>query len=435
MRGKDDGSLLNRPSGSASLLAIAQVAAAVLSLASAPVIGRAVGADGRGLAATCIAYLTFAPVMLGVGLPLGVRRYSPTVDGIRALRTARELALLALIPAGVIGVVVYKVLLREVPVDARHICALGLALAPLTVIWALNVNFLVGRQRFVEVFVLRIAQPLVFILWVLGGWLLLRSIEVKDVVLGNVVSSVIGFAISVILVPARVRGPRLPSRVMLSESGKFAGGALVDALSAQIYQIVALPILGAFHAGLFSAASTVGSIPIALGQAVSGAYFPEVAKEGNSSGGRSQEAIRVGAVAGIIAAIGVIAVSPLVPVVFGPDFVGAVAPTAMYSVAGGLMTVGFVVSMNLVAVDRGPIIARAQVCSLAVGVSSFLILGRSFGIGGAVVGVSSGYLTSVLMLRYSTGCTLGQTIPRWSDFRLLAKILFRRASSSGGDSE
>src|SRR5689334_5155238 len=57
-------------------ITIANFASLVFSFLTVPVIARAVGAEGRGETAAVVAAFVFVPVLLGLGIPLEVRRRS-----------------------------------------------------------------------------------------------------------------------------------------------------------------------------------------------------------------------------------------------------------------------------------------------------------------------------------------------------------------------
>ena len=91
-------------SDSPSAVALGRFLSMGFSLLTAPLIARSLGVEGRGYVAGMLALIAVAPVMVGLGVPLAVRRrVLAGFDRTTIASSARSLALLGLAPSMVMA--------------------------------------------------------------------------------------------------------------------------------------------------------------------------------------------------------------------------------------------------------------------------------------------------------------------------------------------
>jgi O-antigen/teichoic acid export membrane protein len=402
---------------SPALLVLGRTISAALSLATAPIVARAIGPDGRGETAAAIALFVIVPVLLAMGLPLEVRRLAATSDGHAILRTARRLVGFSTFFAIPLAALSWFTIFATFELDARFAAAAGLLLSPLAASWALDVGMLVAHRRYRAVFAMQVIQPMIYLVLVSGAWVL-GIASVSSVLTSNVIGSVATFALGLALVRVRWSGETY-SMVLTARNGlKYFGSAIAEAASSKLDQVIALPLIGAFQAGIYSVAATVAAVPLAIGQALGASYFTSIARAaGDDRRAVQGQAARAGIAAGLLVyPVGVAASVAFIPIIFGNAFVDAV-PVAVVSLIGSsAMIASFIVSMALAADSKGIRMSVAQVVSLALGVVGLLVLGPWIGAIGAAAASTISYVALLVVLLVALRLPIRGLIPRWRDF-------------------
>lgn len=404
---------------SPSLLAFSRILASGLALVSAPIVARAIGPAGRGETAAAIALFHIVPVVLAFGVPLVVRRRSATTDGRQAIATARLIAIIGIIPAGGAALLISSLLLGEFDPVSRTVATVGIAAAPMVMSWMCDVGVLIAHARYRAVFAMQIIQPVAYLTLILA--IALLGIANTATVLACYLSGLLAtFITGLVLVRGEWRGAvkRLPG--VTREGTKFAGAALAETASNRLDQAIALPLLGATQAGLYAVATTIVTIPLALGQALGAAYFTPIARAepGSARMGLQQQAARSAFAVAPLAFIAMCIAAPLiVPLLFGAEFADAVPVVWIASLGGIAMTSGYVLSMALAADGRGVRMTIAQTVGLALGLGALFVLGPVLGALGAAVASSLGYLLMLMMLAKGMRAPVRTLVPRVADVR------------------
>ncbi|RXZ72222.1 oligosaccharide flippase family protein [Agromyces albus] len=402
---------------SPSLIVLGRTGSAFIALATAPIVARAIGPAGRGETAAAIALYVIVPVLLAIGLPLEVRRQAATSDGHVALRTARRIVALTIIIAAPLAVGAAYTVFSGFEPEARVVAAAGIFLAPLSASWALDVGLLVAHRRYRAVFAMQVLQPLVYLVLVVIAWLF-GAASVASVLAANVIGSLTTFVLGAALVRVPWRGTLAPIGATLRAGFHYVGSAIAEAASNKLDQVIALPLLGAFQAGIYSVAATIASVPLAIGQALGASHFPTIAQaDGDNRKGAQSEAARAGIAAGILSYVPAVALSVvIIPFVFGPDFVSAVPVTVVSLVGSAAMIAGYVISMALAADSKGIRMTIAQVISLGVGIGGLIVLGPLLGAIGAALASTLSYLVLLTILMAALKLPVGKLLPRGRDF-------------------
>ncbi|PPG43388.1 lipopolysaccharide biosynthesis protein [Pseudoclavibacter sp. RFBA6] len=413
---------------SPSLLAFSRILASGLALISAPIVARAIGPAGRGETAAAIALFHIVPVVLAFGVPLVVRRRSATTDGKQAIATARLIAIIGFVPAAAAALLVSNLLLRDFDPVSRAVATVGIAAAPMVMSWMCDIGVLIAHARYRAVFAMQIIQPVAYLTLILTVSLL--GIASTATVLACYLSGLLAtFVTGIVLVRGDWSGAlkRLPG--VTREGTKFAGAALAETASNRLDQAIALPLLGASQAGLYAVATTIVTIPLALGQALGAAYFTPIARAeaGDARRGLQQQAARSAFAIAPLAFIAMCIAAPLiVPLLFGSEFAGAVPVVWIASTGGIAMTSGYVLSMALAADGRGVRMTIAQTVGLALGLAALFALGPILGALGAAIASSLGYLLMLVMLATGLRSPVSSLIPRVADAREAIRRLTKR---------
>lgn len=404
---------------SPSLLAFSRILASALALISAPIVARAIGPAGRGETAAAIALFHIVPVVLAFGVPLVVRRRSATTDGKQAIATARLIAILGIIPAAGAALLVSSLLLSDFDPISRIVATVGIAAAPMVMSWMCDVGVLIAHARYRAVFAMQIIQPVAYLALILAISVL-GSTSTATVLACYISGLLATFVTGLVLVRGEWSGAlkRLPA--VTREGTKFAGAALAETASNRLDQAIALPLLGATQAGFYAVATTIVTIPLALGQALGAAYFTPIARAdpGDARRGLQQQAARSAFAVTPLAFIVMCAAAPIiVPLLFGSEFAGAVPVVWIASLGGIAMTSGYVLSMALAADGRGIRMTIAQTVGLALGLAALFVLGPVLGALGAAIASSLGYLLMLVMLAHGLRSPVRTLVPRVADIR------------------
>lgn len=405
---------------------VGRLGASALMLVSAPIVARALGPDGRGETAAALALFLIVPVVLGLGIPLEVRRQAATSDGHAVIRTARRtVAYSAVIAIGIAALANFTIFSEFGP-SGRLVATIGVALAPLSTSWSMDVSVLVAHRRYRGVLLMQLLQPAVYVALIVVFWVI-GVANVATVLIASIAGTGATFAAGLLLVRVPFQGARVDTKPLVRGGIKFFGSAIAEVASVRADQVVALPLIGAYQAGLYSVAATIGSVPLAIGHALGASYFAPIANSHGQNRFRLQgEAIRAAAAA---AAIGIPVVAVLawmtIPIVFGRDFAPSINATMIVLLGSAAMLVAYVASMALAAQGRGVNMTIAQIAALVCAIASLFILGPPLGAVGAAFASTLGYVVLLALLLLSLRIPARLLVPSPKDFVKSIKRLIR----------
>jgi len=372
-------------------IALGRLGASLLSFASAPVLARILGPEGRGITAAVLAAAFIAPALLSLGLPFWVRRQSLLGRGRAATRNSRLLIVLTTPVAFAIGVAASIALLPDVNATTLAASITAIASAPLTVWWMCDEGRLLAVGAYRQVAWLLMVQPAVVLAAVLvgffPGW-----VDVPFVLYASsagafltVVYGCIAVArVSTIGEDAEHRMRMLPT---IAASIKFYIPTLLEATAARLTSTLALPLAGAYAAGLYSVAATLASAPVALGHAAAASHartLPDedgvIRRDSEVRGVRQSLAIGIA-----VTAVGAPLSPWLVPLVFGQEFASS-AVAVMVAMAGLIFLVpSQVLITQYVLRDKAPVITVAQLSTVASQLILSVILAPLLGATGLAI--------------------------------------------------
>ncbi|OZD10787.1 hypothetical protein CH253_29695 [Rhodococcus sp. 06-156-3C] len=409
------------------MIVVGRIGYTMLALVSAPIVARALHPEGRGETAAAIAAFYIVPILLCLGLPLEVRRLAALGNGYDANRTARMLALAMLPVSAAIGWILSTTVFGGLDGNARTAVWVGIAIAPFTIWWMCDLSILIAERRFVATALLELMLQLVFVPTILAGWLT-GVCTVAFVLWANIAGTVATTVLGALLSRTRLLGSLSAMGRTIRSSLTFAGSAAAEAASNRLDLVVALPLLGAFQTGLYSAAVTLSTLPMAIAYALGASFFTDFAESEPAVVQRAQQAgARVSLAVGFAASTAVAIASPVaVYVLFGSKFYGAIGPAVVLLFGTSMMISSQVLNMGLVATSRGISMTVVQLIGLTVGVCLLLALGGPFGAWGAAAAASSSALTVwILLIRRIGGCWR-EYVPAPRDLTTGIKRLLKR---------
>ncbi|WP_337851150.1 oligosaccharide flippase family protein [Rathayibacter sp. YIM 133350] len=415
---------------SPALMIVGRLSVTALGLASIPIIAHGLGPAGRGQTAAALAAFFLVPILVCVGLPYEVRRRVAADGEFSAVRTGRVLAALTVVPSALVAAVLTTTVLGALPADAALAAFVGVTAAPFAVSWMNDTAVLASRRRFGAVAIMQLAQPLVFVIALLGVWML-GALSVAAVLWCNLAGSLATFVLGLVLNRVGPAGAYAPWRALLRGSLTFYGGVIADTAYRRMDQVIMLPILGAHESGLYSVAVTIGGLPIFIAMAFAASVFPDAA--GASAEARqhlARSVISAAAALGLLAAVGLAIAAPFVVLVlFGPAFTGAFAAVYVAIAASVLVTVNLTCSELLAAANRGLRLTLAQSAALVSMVSLLLLLGPGLGALGAAIGALCAAGVALALLLAALHCPPTVLLPRPRDLAWGLRRLVRGRSA------
>jgi O-antigen/teichoic acid export membrane protein len=402
---------------------IFQVAA---SLITAPLIARALGAEGRGLLAAVAVPLGVAPFLLQFGLgAFAINRTARGVPirvvfGSLALPTLLLGALAAIAAPFIAGVLSDG---RE-PVD--HFLIIGLALMPVALLLNLAMNIAHGLSDWRVLTLVRALPPLV----VFVGVVALFAVDDLTVKTAAIVTIVSGLAPILALggIFRRAWPPRIELR-MVREGVSFGARAWVGTLATlanqRLDQLLMIPLVPPRELGLYAVAVTISSLSTLLTGQVVTVLIPRIA-EGQIH--LAPQAMRcllmvVTATALVLAAGTLLFLVP----VFGADFAAA-RPLVLVLLVAVIPLAGLgALGQWLPAANRPGAPSMGELVSLAITVPGLILLLPTMGAMGAALVSLVAYSTTfaillVVMARHLHHRITDYVVPRRADLSVLAGL-------------
>ncbi|MBN9106515.1 MAG: oligosaccharide flippase family protein [Propionibacteriaceae bacterium] len=419
---------------SPALLVASRLASSALMFVSAPIVARAIGPQGRGVTSAVVAIAYLLPIVLAFGVPLELRRRTALGECDTSTRAARLWAAVTIVPSVIIAFVLTSTLFGFLAPNERVAVFLCVASAPLTVSWMCDNSVLVAQGRFRALVALQIAQPLTYTGLAVMFWLT-RTATVSNVIGANLAGTVATFVLGLLLNRVTLVGKLAPVKKMARQSIRYAGSAAAEAASNRLDQVMVLPLIGAYQAGLYSVAASIAALPIAFGHALGAAYFPHVALAAEESRrDLKASAMRHSlALGGAVCLLGAMLTPWLMPLLFGREFAGAIVPTVI-ALAGSVAMIGAFVGTQLLGAEgRGLMMTNAQVAAIAGAVISLVVLGPPFGAVGAAAASTMGFIVLLIMVTIGLRIGASRLVPRPDDLRSALGVLKSGISTTGRD--
>lgn len=379
------------------LISFSRVAIMIIALGTAPIISRELGPSGRGLYATCLAALGLAPVIIGLGIPMAVRRLAAIIDHRPVVRSAYRLVVLLLSPAFGLGVAVSILFIPNLTLSQRNWFLAAMSTTAFFVLVLCAQSVLIASHRYFEIALLHFVQPsitavVVFVFWAFS------DLTLQVLLWGYVAGTSLAAFTAFVLLRVSVRGPRMSIEYLGRQGFRYAGSQIAETAASTVVLLLAVATMGSYEAGLLAVSVTLATLPLALGYAIGSAVFGGVASASSSDLPMARvAAIRAAFIVGLIGAVSLVLVTPYgLPFLFGSAFAPAVPAAVVLVSSSVLLVVNYVATQVLGAEGRGSAMALWQVAGLSVGVIGLLCFAGELGAFGAALAMAAGWLLTTI---------------------------------------
>jgi len=410
----------------------------VAALATAPLLAVGLGVSGRGELAAATAPLLLAVTIAPLGIPTAVTYVvarSPRLIGV-ALRRGAVLTLLAGLVAVVVAVQAATLLSAGDETLAGYMVVGALAIVPTVLVAVVQAGAAgLGRWRLIateRVVAASVKVIAIVVLFATG------TLTVAAAVIVVAFAPVVGGLVYLGLRPGEATA-RADADAADEASARTADllryglrswiGAVAGILLIRIDQLLFVPVGGAYELGLYAVAVTICEAPLIVNAAVRDVVFTHDAAKGDDellARASRMSTIATGAVALAIAATAWL----WLPVLFGDDFRGALAPLLVLLAAVVLGNPGSIAGTGLSARGRPGLRSISLVIACVVNVAVFLVLVPVWGAVGAAVATLIGNLVSsnlnLVLLRRTSGIPVASFYAfRFADLRAVSALLPR----------
>jgi O-antigen/teichoic acid export membrane protein len=236
---------------------------------------------------------------------------------------------------------------------------------------------------------------------------------------------------------ARGTGFGRPDAGLMAETIRYGArawlGGLAHLLNARVDQLLLGLLATQAALGAYAVAVNASEVLFYLPSAVATALLPAVARSGGVAGvERTLRVFRAVMLVTVTAVAAAAAVGPvLLPVVFGPNYEGSVAPF-LWLLPSAIGFVASAVFSNALLASGAPALSSlGPLVSLTVGVTLDLVLIPRLGATGAAIAASAALLSGGVAAAVAYGLRSGlrpaALVPRRADVELLASRAMRRA--------
>ncbi len=404
-----------------------QIFQLVSSLVTAPLIARALGAEGRGLLAAIAVPLGIAPFLLQFGL--GAFAINRVAQGMSVRLVFGSLAIPTIVIGGATALAAPFIagVLSDGREPVNELLIVGLALMPVGLLTNLAMNIAHGLSDWRALALVR-GLPAVVAFFGVVALFALGKLTVESAAIVTIAS---GLAPLLALggIFRRAWPPRVELHVIrdgLHFGGRAWVGTLATLANQRLDQLLMIPLVPARELGLYAVAVTISGLATLLTSQVVTVLIPRIAEGQSHLAPRAMRCLLlVVSVAAAVLAAGTLLV--LVPV-FGPDFAGARPLVLVLLVAvvplSGLAALG----QWLPAVNRPGAPSVGELVSLGITIPGLILLLPTMGAMGAALVSLVAYSTSfaillVVMSRHLGHRMIDYLIPHRGDLKILAGLV------------
>lgn len=398
------------------IIALARLATIFLTLCTAPLIARTLGPEGRGLYAACIASVTLSPILLGVGIPVVIRRHAAVAKVDPYIRGLYKLTPFLIFPAIALALPIYSYFIPNLSSGERTSFVIAMAASVLFVITLCAQSVFVATSKYSRVALLQ-AMPISISTALILTFYLVSELTLTKLLHSYSIAMLATAIMSVALLRIGVGGPSAKPRNLIKDGSKYAISQAAESASFSLYQLLAVTALSPEYGGYLAVGMTIASLPMALAHSVGAVAFRVVAQ--SVSDVRSVQIgalLRVSGLIGLSCTIFLIAVTPIaVPLVFGTEFSPGIPLIVGVLLGCTSLIMNYVGMQMLAATGKGLRMAYSQLLGLAIGVSLMYVAGWiSLPIAGGIA-VAAGWIVTTLLIIVSLPVRLVHLIPRPSD--------------------
>ncbi|MDV7354470.1 lipopolysaccharide biosynthesis protein [Rhodococcus oxybenzonivorans] len=414
---------LSSLSNSPSVIAASRLLVQLCPLLTAPVVARALGPEGRGYYAACFAAMILTPVVLGMGLPLVVRRRAANESAAPVLRSAYFVIPLAIPFAVGIGILVEKTLLSGIDPHTGMLYIVGMGCSVLFIGTLCIQSILIADQSYLYIAVVQSVQPISLTAGIVVGWIA-GSLTLNWILVVAAISIFSSFVAGLALTRIPLQGKRESIPRMLREGVTYSGSQIAETANVTLIQVLAVGVIGAAETGFLAIAVTIAGLPLTIAHTVTAVIYKDAAAADRNSTLLSGIAIRVTVLATAVPTILLALLAPVaIPLIFGHAFVPAIDTTLIALSASVFLASGYVLAQILAAQNKGAWMTVNQLAGLVISVAFFFLLGPRFGANGAAIGLATGWLTATGLHVISLRVPLRLILPRPRDVKHIVAIV------------
>ena len=410
---------------SPSIIAASRLLVQLSPLITAPVVARALGPEGRGYYAACFAAMILTPVVLGVGLPLVVRRRAANETAAPALRSVYFLIPLAIPFAVGIGILVEKTLLSGIDPHTGVLYIVGMGCSVLFIGTLCTQSVLIAEQSYRSIAIVQSIQPISLTAGIVIGWVA-GSLTLDWILIVAAISMFSSFVAGLALTRIPLRGKRETIPGMLREGVTYSGSQIAETANVTLIQVLAVGVIGAAETGFLAIAVTIAGLPLTIAHTVTAVIYKDAAAVDRRSSVLTGIAVRVTVLAAVVPTVVLALSAPIaIPLIFGQAFVPAVDTTLLALSASVFLAGGYVLAQILAAQNKGAWMTVNQLAGLAVSVAFLFSFGSQLGADGAALGLAAGWLTAASLHVISLRVPLRLLVPRPRDVKHFVAIVLR----------
>jgi O-antigen/teichoic acid export membrane protein len=411
-------------------LTFANAVPTLAAFVTAPILARALGPDGRGVLASIVVPLTFAPIIA----QLGVGQY--LVRAAAQGRSTRELVgsigLPLLFVAALVAIFAGDLSSLLIPEGgtAHTLLQIGFSLLAVALFANLLQDIAWGRQQWRLLTIVRIIPPALYAV-AIALLAVIGALSVESAVIALWATGVVVF-VPLIGTLRDAWIPRVKTDVMkegFSFGLKSWFGALSEVINLRLDQLLMIRLVSSSDLGLYAIAVNIATLPMVAISAFGSYVLPRVATGDEHVVGRAS---RVGLAVILCAAALVALASPVgIPLIFGDAFSDALSMVLILLV--GLVPMSMISILNPALGGAGMPIAGtyAEIAALLVTVPGLLIALPLLDAIGAAIVSSTAYTVSaavlVVLARRRFSISLRELlVPTRADLRWLRDIIRSR---------
>lgn len=398
------------------LTTMASVAVLLANTLSGVLIARLLSASGKGAVTAIASWAQLTAWVCVLGFPSAM-----TYLQARRPELGRSIigtSLLATLLFGALGVVVGEVLVTVVfadqPAAIRTMAQAFVFTVFLFVLLDFVVSILAGNRSFTVLNVVRVLQPVTYVV-LLGGLSVLTELTVGWVLVAALSALVVVVALGLRTLATTI-GIGAPSRAILRENLgyglKLQGGTLAG-LANQRLDILVMPlVLSASSIGVYSVAVSTSSMVLALVHSLATVVFPVASHAGDKAPQFVGRSLRMTVLFAAALAAGLFVTSPLLlRWIYGEEFVGGVTALRILLVGYVCMAGSSIVVAGLKASNKPLAASASQLAAVPITLVGLWLLLERFGIEGAAavstVAYASALAFGLTLLARQDGYSMG----------------------------
>jgi O-antigen/teichoic acid export membrane protein len=403
----------------------------VANLVTGIVSARALGPDGRGIAAALTTVIQLAGFVFAMGVAQSLSYFIARrpQDGPRLFTTWA----LMLIPLAAVAIGVCQLLLPTIFANDDQAIEIGrwfLFVIALSMALELNYGLLLGAQDFFVYNALRFAQPTLIavtylVLWRLGELTVSSALIAAGPVCSGAVL-LVGLARSVARIGLSAPDLRL-GLTTLWYGVRGQGSTIASNVTARLDVAMLPAFVTSASVGLYSIATNVSLIVYQLSNTFAGVVLPAAAGDPRRGPVKIIGSLWASlAVAGVLALVVGLFARPLLGVVYGDDFRDAAEPLLLILPGAVLFAGSSIATAGIYAAGRPFTATLTQLLGMIVTIVGLSVFLRSGGITAAAIVSSVSYSTvfvaSVLAYKVVSGVPWRLFVPTPGHLRALGNL-------------